>query len=175
MPYRFSMLTGIWSDLTTAARSLAKARAFTFVCVASLGIGMAPVIAVPYAAGIAAIPPPGVDPDGLVQIITTPRGGREATPAWSYPDFVDLRNAPTGIVMTGWIGGQSKVQAGSATTLFVSKNYFTTIGVTLMRGPGFSAADAPEVILGHTFWQNRQHADPDIVGKTLTWRAFLMS
>ena len=167
MPYRFSMFTGIWSDLSHAARSLAKARAFTLVCVASLGIGMAPVIAVPYAAGIAAIPPPGVNPDGLVQIITTPRGGREATPAWSYPDFLDLRNAPTGIVMTGWIGGQSKVQAGSATTLFVSKNYFTTIGVTLMRGPGFSAPDAPEVILGHTFWQDRQHADPDIVGKTL--------
>ena len=96
-----NVLLDIWRDLILAARSLAKSRAFTFVCVLSLGIGMAPVIAVPYAAGIAAIPPPGVNPDGLVQIITTPRGGREATPAWSYPDFLDLRNAPTGIVMTG--------------------------------------------------------------------------
>jgi len=40
----------IWSDLVHAGRSLAKARAFTFVCVVSLGIGMAPVIAIPYAA-----------------------------------------------------------------------------------------------------------------------------
>jgi len=39
-------------DLVHAARSLAKARAFTFVCVVSLGIGMVPVIAVPYIARI---------------------------------------------------------------------------------------------------------------------------
>jgi putative ABC transport system permease protein len=161
------MLTAIWSDLTYAARSLAKARAFTVVCVLSLGIGMAPVIAVPYAAGIAAVPPPGVNADGLVQVITTPRGGKEATPAWSYPDFLDLRDAPTGIVMTGWIGGESKVEVGSATSLFVSRNYFPTIGVTLMRGPGFGEADAPEVILGHGFWQRRRQADPAIVGKSL--------
>src|SRR5215813_8024315 len=37
------MFKGIWSDFVYAARSLAKARAFTFVCIVSLGIGMAPV------------------------------------------------------------------------------------------------------------------------------------
>ena len=42
------MFHGIWRDLVHAGRSLAKARAFTFVCVVSLGIGMAPVIAIPY-------------------------------------------------------------------------------------------------------------------------------
>jgi hypothetical protein len=36
----------IWRDLVLAARSLAKSRAFTLVCVLSLGIGMAPVIGV---------------------------------------------------------------------------------------------------------------------------------
>jgi hypothetical protein len=46
------MFTGIWRDLFHAGRSLAKARAFTFVCVVSLGIGMVPVIAVPYASRI---------------------------------------------------------------------------------------------------------------------------
>ena len=42
------MFKGIWRDLVYAGRSLAKARAFTFVCVVSLGIGMVPVIAIPY-------------------------------------------------------------------------------------------------------------------------------
>ena len=37
------MFNGIWRDLVYAGRSLAKARAFTLVCVVSLGIGMAPV------------------------------------------------------------------------------------------------------------------------------------
>ena len=39
------ILHDIWSDLRHAGRSLVKARAFTLVCVLTLGIGMAPVIA----------------------------------------------------------------------------------------------------------------------------------
>lgn len=40
-PFRIAgMFKGIWRDLVRAGRSLAKARAFTFVCVVSLGIGM---------------------------------------------------------------------------------------------------------------------------------------
>ena len=42
------MFHGISRDLAYAGRSLTRARAFTFVCVVSLGIGMVPVIAVPY-------------------------------------------------------------------------------------------------------------------------------
>src|SRR5437762_7462315 len=64
--------------------------------------------------------------------------------------------------------------------MFVSTNYFQTIGVTLFRGPGFSAAERkrdsaqpqvnaePAVILGYRYWQNHFAFDPDIIGKTLT-------
>jgi hypothetical protein len=61
------MLKGLWRDLVYAARSLAKARAFTSVCVVSLGIGMALVIAIPYAARILKTPPLGVHTDGLAR------------------------------------------------------------------------------------------------------------
>ena len=171
---------GIWRDLVYAGRSLAKARAFTFVCVVSLGIGMAPVIAIPYAARISKIPPSGVNTEGLVEVLTTPLGSRGADDTWSYPDFVDLRDADTGMVMTGWAIGESEVtpqtpaEAKAASTMFVSSDYFRAIGVTLVRGPGFDAkrdaaftAEAV-VILGYRFWQNRLGSDPDIVGKTLT-------
>src|SRR6476659_1797713 len=102
------MLSSIWNDLIHAGRSLAKTRAFTFVCVVSLGIGMAPVIAIPYGARLLRMPPPGVNADGLVELVTTPRGSRGAAAVWSYPDFVDLRDADTGIAMTGWVHGESK-------------------------------------------------------------------
>ena len=72
------MLSSIWNDLIHAARSLAKARAFTFVCVVSLGIGMAPVIAIPYISQILTITPLGVKTDGLVEIDTTRVGSRAA-------------------------------------------------------------------------------------------------
>ena len=174
------MFMGIWRDLVYAGRSLARARAFTFVCVVSLGIGMAPVIAIPYAARISKIPPSGVNTEGLVEVLTTPLGSRGADDTWSYPDFVDLRDADTGMVMTGWAIGESEVtpqtpaEAKAASTMFVSSDYFRVIGVTLVRGPGFDAkrdaaftAEAV-VILGYRFWQNRLGFDPDIVGKTLT-------
>src|SRR5919107_5048277 len=101
------MFEGIWRDLVYASRSLAKARAFTLVCVVSLGIGMVPVIAVPYLSRVTRTPPPGVKTEGLVEVVTTPRGPRSATDAWSYPDFVDLRAAATGMSISGWVGGPS--------------------------------------------------------------------
>jgi predicted permease len=185
------MLSNIWNDLIHAARSLAKARAFTFVCVVSLGIGMTPVIAIPYLSRILTIQPPGLKTDGLVEIDTTRVGSRAATDAWSYPDYADLRDANTGIALVGWTYGQSEVHKDSVKVMFVSTNYFPTIGVTLFRGPGFTAERkrdsaqpqgaerkrdsaqpqvnvGPAVILGYRYWQNYFASDPDVIGKTLT-------
>ena len=162
------MLPGIWRDLVHAGRSLAKARAFTLVCVVSLGIGMAPVIAIPYFSRALTIQPIGVTTDGLVEILTTPVGPREATDVWSYPDYADLRDANTGMALVGWTYGQSEFKTDSLRAMFVSRNYFQTIGVKLFRGPGFSATAEPNVILGYRYWQNHLASDPDIIGKTLT-------
>jgi predicted permease len=175
------MFTDIWRDLVYAGRSLAKARAFTFVCVVSLGIGMAPVIAIPYGARILKMPPPGVNTERLVELVMSPRGSRAASNDWSYPDFLDLRDAETGMAMIGWTNvvesevtfqtpGEEKT---TASTMFVSPNYFRAIGVALARGPGFdektdnAPTAKPVVILGYNFWKNRLASDPDIVGKTL--------
>ncbi len=174
-----NMWSNIWNDLIHATRSLAKARAFTFVCVVSLGIGMAPVIFIPYISRALTIQPPGLKTDGLVEILTTRVGSREATDSWSYPDYADLRDANSGIALVGWAYGQSEVKRDSVRAMFVSTNYFQTIGVTLFRGPGFSATaerkrdgaqpqvNEPAVILGYRYWQNYFASDPDIIGKTL--------
>lgn len=162
------MFSRIWTDLLHASRSLAHARAFTFVCVASLGIGMAPVIAIPYLSRALDITPPGLNTEGLVEILTTRMGPREATDTWSYPDYVDLRDANTGMALVGWTYGQSQVQNDPVRAMFVSANYFPTIGVTLTRGPGFSATAEPAVILGYRYWQSHFAFDPDVIGKTLT-------
>ena len=170
------MIRGLAQDLLHATRTLRKAKSFTVVCVVSLGIGMAPVIAVPYASRMVDIPPAGLRVDGLVELVTTLNGAQRPTSAWSYPDFVDLRQANTGMSLTGWVAGQSKTsiqtptgtESSSVSTLFVSPNYFETMGVTLARGGGFPAAtNEPAVILGYDFWKNHQAADPAIVGKTI--------
>ena len=174
------MSTSIWRDLVHTCRSLAKAPAFTFVCVVSLGIGMAPVIAIPYVSRVTTLTPPRINTEELVQLVTTSVGPHEQSEQWSYPDYLDLRDANTGITLIGWTGGPSEITfqtAGGtklqASTMFVPANYFKTLGVALARGAGFdqSADDPlraePVVILNYAFWQNRLSADPDIVGKTL--------
>lgn len=165
---------GIWRDLKLAVRSLAKAPAFTFVCVISLGIGMVPVIAVPYGARMFTAAPPGLNTDGLVELVTTPNGPRQASSQWSYPDFAALRDANTGITLTGWarapvaltldpvLGGKIETQA-----LFVSLNYFSMLGVAMAQGPGFRDTADPIVVITQGFWQRRLGSDPAAVGKEM--------
>ncbi len=129
---------------------------------------MAPVIAIPYFSQVLKIQPPGVNTEGLVEILTTRVGPREATDTWSYPDYADLRDANTGIALVGWTYGRSEVKQDPVRAMFVSTNFFQTIGVTLFRGPGFSSTAEPAVILGYRYWQNHLASDPDIIGKTLT-------
>ena len=176
------MFKGIWRDLVYAGRSLAKARAFTFVCVVSLGIGMVPVIAIPYWARVLRMPPVGVNTAGFVQLVTTPHGSDEAGEWWSYPDFETLRESNTGIALIGWTGGESTIaietSAGGRTesvaTMFVSTNYFKTLGVPLAHGAGFDATGdnpltaEPVVIVGYSYWQDQMGSAPDIIGRTLT-------
>src|SRR5688572_20976477 len=167
------MLKGIWRDLIYASRSLEKARSFTFVCVVTLGIGMVPVIAIPYGTRLFTMTPPLVKTDGLVEVLTTPVGPRGATDKWSYPDYMDLRAAETGMSLTGWATGGTTVETPAGTTasptLFVSANYFKTFGVALGRGAGFDESIddplkvEPVVIPAHTFWKNRLGSDPDII------------
>ena len=175
------MLADLWRDLALAVRSLMNARAFAFVCVMSLGIGMAPVIAIPYASRLSRLPPLGVKTDGLIELVTASQGPHPRSAHWSYPDFLDLRDGQTAGALIGWAGAQSDItfdvpgQASTrVTTLFVSPSYFNAIGVPLARGAGFDAGldealDAePVVIVGYSFWRNRLGSDPDMVGKTLT-------
>jgi predicted permease len=172
------VVTDIWRDLKLAVRSLAKARAFTFVVVISLGIGMTPVIAVPYGMRVITKDPPGVNTEGLVEVFTMPQGSRSATSLWSFPDLLDLQNANTGASLAGWASASAEVildpsQGGKQVFegMHVTANYFAVVGVALAQGPGFPGVNDttdPVVIVRHDFWQRRLGADPGLVGKSIT-------
>jgi predicted permease len=175
-------------DLGHAARSLAKARAFTLVCVVSLGIGMGAFVALATFTRALTAPARGIDTNGLVELLVLPLGplrakaGQWALEQWSYPDYQALRDAGTGMAITGWsrdvsqTGEQGPDDAAlpRVATLYVSANYFDTFGVSLARGPGFDPAidDAPSaeprVVLSHDFWRSRAASDPGIIGTSIT-------
>ena len=175
-------------DLIHAARSLAKDRGFTLVCVISLGIGMGALVALATFSRTVTAPARGIDTNGLVELLVLPLGplrakaGVWALEQWSFPDYQALRDADIGMDVTGWTRDVSQVGVqtsdGAApprvATLYVSANYFRTFGVSLARGQGFDPAidDAPgaepRVVLSHDFWQSRMAADPQIIGKSVT-------
>ena len=173
------------TDLVHAARTLARARAFTAVCVTSLGLGMGVVIGILMFMRMVFGTPPGVDADGLVELVIRPSGqlqaqvGTAMIDTWSYPDYLDVRDAASGMVITGWSRGDGLFRpadqgpAISVSTVYVSSNYFSTLGVTLPRGPGFAPVDdasraEPEAVIGHRVWQTRFGSDPDIIGRPIT-------
>jgi predicted permease len=168
-------------------RSLARERAFTLVCVISLGIGMGAFVALATFGRAITAPARGIDTNGLTEVLVLPQGplrakaGEWALERWSYPDYQALREADIGMAITGWTMGFSRFGAQPSdkttppqvATLYVSANYFRTFGVWLARGPGFDAAidDAtaaePRVVLSHAFWQSRMASDPDVIGKSV--------
>ena len=190
---RLDALHSISRDLVHAARSLAKDRGFTLVCVISLGIGMGALVALATFTRTITAPARVINTDGLTELLVLPLGplrakaGEWALEQWSYPDYQALRDADTGMAITGWTRESSRVRRRRrpddeapprVATLYVSSNYFSTFGVSLARGPGFDPAidDAPSaeprVVLSDDFWRSRMASDPDIIGKSVTrrWR-----
>ena len=173
-------------DLVHAVRSLSKARAFTIVCVLSLGVGMGTVMGIVTLMRQLTAVPPDVKDEGLVEIVIRPQGplrarvGEAMAERWSYPDFVEVSDANTGVAITGWtlrevvLRQPSGDSATREAAMYVSPNYFTTVGTPLARGTGFDvsnpggATGAPSVIVGYRLWQSRLGSDPEIVGKSIT-------
>lgn len=178
-------MTGLVRDSIIAARTLFKARAFTAVCVTSLGLGMAVVIAMFLLTRMLFSTPPGVNTDRLVEIVIRPTGtlraqaGGDVIDTWSYADYLDLRTAVRDAAITGWSRGDGlfrtpdRSAATPLATVYVSSNYFQTIGVALPLGRGFTPADdggtaEAEAVISHRVWELQFASDPNVVGRAVT-------
>ncbi len=176
------IFAGFGRDLKYAVRALTKARTFSIVCVVSLGLGLGVVFSMSMFLRLLTARPPGVDTDGLVELVVKPLGplrakvGNWAIETWSYPDFEDLRSTGTGMTVTGWriddgILSSPSLAPQPVSTMYVSANYFSAVGVAPEQGRGFDAADAnaqPGLVVSHRLWESRLGADPDVIGSTLT-------
>lgn len=95
-------------DLLHAFRTLLRARAFTAVCVISLALGMSIVMGIFMFSRMMIGTPPRVNDGGLAEIVIRPTGqllaqaGTPIVDAWSYPDYLDVRDAARGMAITGW-------------------------------------------------------------------------
>lgn len=97
---------------------------------------------------------------------------------FSYPMFRDLEKAETafsGIAAHRTFGANVAFNGitlnGEA--MLVSGSYFPVLGVQPFRGRLLGPADDetigahPVAVLGHSFWEGRLGADPDVIGRTV--------
>ena len=163
----------MFQDLRYGIRMLRKNPGFTFVAVITLSLGIGANTAIfSVVNGVLLNALPYSQPEQLTMIWPDSEG------ITSYPYFADWRDrnhtfqgmagmATRNFDLTG--GGEpEKIRAAR-----VSANFFQLLGVSPVRGRGFTAEeDQPGrdriVVLSHGLWQRRFGGDPGILNQTIS-------
>jgi putative ABC transport system permease protein len=176
--WQFRWLEQLTRDLTYAARSLTRTPAFALTATACLALGIGANTAIfTVTSALLLRPFPYSDPQQLVSVRghdNTGDSGGNGT-LLRYELVRDSNKSFQSIAVwandnLNLTGAGDPVQASIAR---VSPNFFTLLGVNPQLGRTFTEDEGrPEgkqvVILSDALWRSRFHADPDIIGKTLT-------
>ncbi len=170
------MVSDILRDLRFALRMLRGSPGFTAVAVFSLALGIGLNSTIFCLVDRVILQPLPVDRPGelaLIKIRTENRGLSRSLP---YPEYLELRNQCKslsgivgmqrhGAVLTG--GEMSELLS----TQYVTRNYFSVLGVKAQLGRVFRDDDKdtvdPVVVISHGLWQRHFGGDPGVIGKTI--------
>jgi predicted permease len=191
----------ILQDLRYGARTLFRNPGFTIVAILALAIGIGVnTTAFTFYKAMFTRSLDARNPGEMVDLSLVRQSGN-SDPDFSYPDFkayqeslhsftgviahsVDrlilsgasgsVRDAASGSFL-GRLGllPRSAIDAEFATSFGVSENYFSVLGVNVLRGRTFdmmSPAEltaSPSVLISENYWQKRFAGDPSILGKII--------
>jgi len=180
---RLGTVDSLLHDLRFALRTFRTNPGFAAVAVLSLALGIGANTAIftiyrsVFLRGL-----PVEDTSSLVEIYTSNPEDEIGMvySVSSYPDYVDLREQAGDVfedIITynvGFVVYDSGQESEHTFGEEVSANYFDVLGIDAALGRTFDPAEegvvgaAPTVVLGHTFWETRFGADPEIIGQTVT-------
>ncbi|HEY3458398.1 MAG TPA: ABC transporter permease, partial [Bryobacteraceae bacterium] len=166
-----------WQDVRYSLRTLAKARAFTFVVIASLALGIGANTAIFSLINAALLKMlPVTDPEQLVEL-------ENVSPVWglmgfSYPAFKAFRDqnqALSGVLaffkLNSDVDLEMNGQSGLAKGQVISGDYFSTLGIRPAIGRLITPADetvagqSPVAVISYDYWRRRFALDPAVIGK----------
>ena len=169
-------IESFWRDFNYALRGLWRERGFAAVALSALAIpiGLNSALFTVFNA-IALRPWPVSDPSHVVKVMRILRGGPMAgegegfgVAEWRY--FSARSKTFSGLFLTS-NGSTVRTESGPLRLTSVSGNFFSVLGVEMVRGRGFLPEEdqplAPQgvAVLSYDAWQNRFGGDPNIVGK----------
>src|SRR5438477_11106946 len=172
------------NDLRFALRQLRKAPGFTLVCVLTLALGIGAntaVFSVMNAVLVKSLPV--ADPDRVVRFNTSGAPHRTGTidshGTFSYPVYDALRQQHMALsqviayvpLSTGKVAVRYEAEPEEAEGDMVSGNFFSALGVKLVRGRGFTEQDETNhsaiAVISSYYWTRRFSRSPDVPGMTL--------
>src|SRR5216110_491660 len=162
-------------DFRFAFRQLIKAPGFTFAAVLVLALGIGANTAVFSLVNTLFFAPPAyARPHDLVQLFSQDKKDPKKFRGFSYPTYRDIREQNTVFSDSmafnlALIGLGQKGDTRRTFAAVVSSNYFSVLGVALVRGRAFlpeeetPGRNAPVAIVSHSYWL-KHDLDPTVLG-----------
>lgn len=173
----FRPLADTWQDLRYACRTLARSRSFVVIATLMLALGIGANTAIFSVVLTVLIRPlPYADAERVVWI-TNRNTGLGVTGAFLNPaDILDFREqsqsferiAAWGTFPVNLYGAKFPERVES---IYVTPNFFRTLGVQPELGRDFAEVDEPEdsVIISHAIWLRQFGGDQAVLGKKITF------
>src|SRR5216110_171606 len=162
-------------DFRFAFRQLIKAPGFTFAAVLVLALGIGANTAVfSLVNTLFFAPPTYAKPHEMVQVFSQDKKDPKKFRGFSYPTYRDIREQNTVFsdamaFNLALIGLGQKGDTRRTFAAVVSSNYFSVLGVALVRGRAFlpeeetPGRNAPVAIVSYSYWQ-KHNLDPIVLG-----------
>ncbi|HKQ77564.1 MAG TPA: ABC transporter permease [Blastocatellia bacterium] len=169
----------LWQDLRYGARTLGKTPGLTIIALLSMAIGIGANTAIfSLVDKLLLQTMPVEEPERLALLSSESVNPRFKMNVFSWPDYKDYRERNqvfSDLIASGprLAGLGTGAEIEQVACELVSENYFSALGVRLIKGRSFTAEDnsAPGAsavaILGHGLWRRRFGANPEIIGQTI--------
>jgi predicted permease len=165
-------------DLKFAVRQLYKAPGFTIAAVIVLALGIGANTAVfSLVNTMFFAPPPYAKPQEVVQVFSQDKKNPKTYRGFSYPTYTDIRAQNTVFADAmaynlALVGVGQKGDTRRTFAAIVTSNYFSVLGVPLLRGRTFLPEEealgrnAPVAIVSYAYWQ-KHNLEASVLGSQL--------
>jgi putative ABC transport system permease protein len=167
----------IWQDVKYGLRTLRRGKGLIAVAILSLGIGIGANASIFSAVDVFMLRPlpyPESHELNTVWVINPERGWSQAS--FSAPDYLDLREHSRTMQLAATTGGTFSLSGGERAErlrgMYLTPNFFQTLGVTPSLGRGFLSDEGQPgndkvAVISHGLWVRRFGTDPDLLGRAI--------
>lgn len=167
--WRFTFFENAARDLRYALRSLRRSPGFVASALLSLALGIGVNTAIFSLAVEFLFSEPTVTDASSLAAIRLGGNSHADRETFEFLQHSGLFQSVAGENEESFVNWNDGTDTRRLFAVQASRNYFTALGVPMALGRGWSESDPPEVtVLRYAFWRKHLHADPSIVGRTIS-------